>query len=108
MADLVDLALATRPSNMDAVEGLIKELSALQKDLHDGKHLMTGIIATKARTLVQSLQTPCEMMMQHTWADPGLNAALITGVDIGLWKLMVKDGADKPQMVDSLAKTHVR
>jgi len=35
--------------------------------------------------------------------QPGLNAALITGVDIGLWKLMVKNGVDTPQKVEDLA-----
>jgi hypothetical protein len=34
-----------------------------------------------------------------------LNAVLITGVDIGLWKLMVKNGTDKAQRVDSLSKS---
>jgi hypothetical protein len=36
--------------------------------------------------------------------QPSLNAALITGVDVGLWKLMVKNGADVPQKVEDLAK----
>jgi hypothetical protein len=34
-----------------------------------------------------------------------LNAVLITGVDIGLWKLMVNNGADKAQRVDNLSKS---
>jgi hypothetical protein len=34
-----------------------------------------------------------------------LNAVLITGVDIGLWKLMVKNGADKSHEVDNLSKS---
>jgi hypothetical protein len=37
-------------------------------------------------------------------SQPGLNAALITGVDVGLFKLMVKNGVDTPQKVEDLAK----
>jgi hypothetical protein len=34
-----------------------------------------------------------------------LNAVLITGVDIGLWKLMVKNGTDKAQKAEDLARS---
>ncbi|KAM0271257.1 hypothetical protein ACHAPA_002863 [Fusarium lateritium] len=105
MADLVDLSLATRPSDIDAVAGLIQQLSELQKGLENGGENTRHDMLIKARSLVHSLQTPREITIQHTWADPGLNAVLITGVDIGLWKLMVKNGADKPQRVDNLSKS---
>lgn len=36
--------------------------------------------------------------------QPSLNAVLITGVDIGLWRLMAENGADTPQKVEDLAK----
>ncbi|KAM0226481.1 hypothetical protein ACHAQD_000403 [Fusarium lateritium] len=105
MADLVDLSLATRPGDIDSVAGLIQELSELQKEIENGGENTRHDMLVKARSLVHSLQTPREIMIQHTWADPGLNAVLITGVDIGLWKLMVKNGADKPQRVDDLSKS---
>ena len=35
---------------------------------------------------------------------PGFSAAVITGCDTGLWKLMVKNGAEKPQKVAELAE----
>ncbi|KAF5590024.1 O-methyltransferase [Fusarium pseudoanthophilum] len=105
MAGSVDLSFATRPGNVDAVGDLIQELSILQRDLNHGDENIRQTMLVKARTLVHSLQTPREIMVQHTWADPGLNAVLITGVDIGLWKLMVKNGADKAQKVEDLARS---
>ncbi|KAM0471099.1 hypothetical protein ACHAP7_009216 [Fusarium lateritium] len=105
MADLVDLSLATRPGDIDTVAGLIKQLSELQTGLENGGENARHDMLVKARNLVHSLQTPREIMIQHTWADPGLNAVLITGVDVGLWKLMVKNGVDKPQRVNSLSKS---
>ncbi|KPM45247.1 hypothetical protein AK830_g1290 [Neonectria ditissima] len=103
MAQTVDLASATRPSDIEAVPQLIEEINALQKNLDVGGEETRHEMLIKARSLVQSLQTPREIMLQHTWADPGLNAALITGVDTGLWKRMVDNGVDKPQKVDDLA-----
>ncbi|KAF5548953.1 O-methyltransferase [Fusarium mexicanum] len=105
MTEPVDLSFATRPGNIDAVEDLIQELSGLQKDLNHGDENIRQTMLVKARTLVHSLQTPREIMVQHTWADPGLNAVLITGVDIGLWKLMVRNGADKAQKAEDLARS---
>ncbi|KAI1039420.1 hypothetical protein LB505_002641 [Fusarium chuoi] len=105
MAEPVDLSFATRPGNIDAAGDLIQELSILQRDLNHGDENIRQAMLVKARTLVHSLQTPREIMVQHTWADPGLNAVLITGVDIGLWKLMVKNGADKAQKVEDLARS---
>jgi hypothetical protein len=69
MVDLVDLSLATRPSDIDAVTGLIQELSELQKGLKYGGENTRHDMLAKARTLVHSLQTPREIMIQHTWAD---------------------------------------
>ncbi|KAK7429787.1 hypothetical protein QQZ08_003632 [Neonectria magnoliae] len=103
MAQTVDLASATRPSNPDAVSQLIENINVLHKNLEAGGEETRHELLIKARSLVQSLQTPREIMLQHTWADPGLNAALITGVDTGLWKRMVNNGVDKPQKVDDLA-----
>ncbi|RKK83174.1 hypothetical protein BFJ69_g2716 [Fusarium oxysporum] len=105
MAESVDLSFATRPGNIDAVGDLVQELSTLQRDLNHGDENIRQTMLVKARALVHSLQTPREIMIQHTWADPGLNAVLITGVDIGLWKLMVKNGADKAQKAKDLARS---
>ncbi|KXH50008.1 hypothetical protein CSIM01_07266 [Colletotrichum simmondsii] len=105
MAGDLDLSLATRPSNFTAVGSLIQDINDLQKKLVEGDEETRHELVIKTRSLLQSLQTPREQMVQHTWADPGLNAALITGVDIGLWKLMAKNGVDQPQKVGVLAET---
>ncbi|KAH8911250.1 S-adenosyl-L-methionine-dependent methyltransferase [Coniochaeta sp. PMI_546] len=104
MSQTVDLTLATRASDPDAVPGLIEEINALQSSSKEGDEETRHKLVIKTRSLLQSLLTPREQMLQHTWADPGLNAALITGVDVGLWKLMVKNGVDTPQKVEDLAK----
>ncbi|KAF4462492.1 S-adenosyl-L-methionine-dependent methyltransferase [Fusarium albosuccineum] len=104
MAETVDLSLATRTNNLQAVPDLVKDIDTLSKNLDTGGENARHELFLKARSLVQSLQTPCELMLQHTWADPGLNAALISCVDIGLWKLMVKNGIDTSQKVDDLAR----
>jgi hypothetical protein len=71
MVDSVDLSLATRPGDIDAVTGLIQELSELQKGLENGDENTRHEMLVKARSLVHSLQTPREIMIQHTWADVG-------------------------------------
>ncbi|KAF5007202.1 hypothetical protein FDECE_6464 [Fusarium decemcellulare] len=105
MAETVDLSLATRANNLQAVPNLVEDIKVLSKNLEAGSENVRHELFLKARSLVQSLQTPRELMLQHTWADPGLNAALISCVDIGLWKLMVKNGIDTSQKVDDLART---
>ncbi|KAF6802778.1 hypothetical protein CSOJ01_11348 [Colletotrichum sojae] len=96
MTEPLDLSVATRASNPDAVSGLIQDINDLHAVFKDGGEKTRHELILKTRSLLHSLQTPRELM-------PGLNAALITGVDIGLWKLMVNNGADKPQRVDDLA-----
>lgn len=71
MADPVDLSLATQPGDINAVTGLIQELSQLQKSLESGGENTRHDMLVKARTLIHSLQTPREIMIQHTWADVG-------------------------------------
>uniref|UniRef100_A0A0D2XG77 O-methyltransferase C-terminal domain-containing protein n=1 Tax=Fusarium oxysporum (strain Fo5176) TaxID=660025 RepID=A0A0D2XG77_FUSOF len=75
MAESVDLSFATRPGNIDAVGDLIQELSTLQRDLNHRDENIRQTMLVKARTLVHSLQTPREIMVQHTWADNGADKA---------------------------------
>ncbi|KAK1713329.1 hypothetical protein CaCOL14_002245 [Colletotrichum acutatum] len=105
MAEDLDLSPGTRPSNFAAVGGLLQDINDLQTKLVEGDEETRPELVIKTRSLLQSLQTPREQMVQHTWADPGLNAALITGVDTGLWNLMATNGADRPQKVGDLAET---
>ncbi|QGI97181.1 hypothetical protein CEK26_010250 [Fusarium fujikuroi] len=68
MAEPVDLSFATRPGNIDAPGDLLQELSIIQRDLVHGDENIRQTMLVKARTLVHSLQTPREIMVQHTWA----------------------------------------
>jgi hypothetical protein len=69
MSQAVDLSLATRPSNADAVPGLIEDINRLQSSLKDGDEETRHKLAIKARGLLQSLLTPREQMSQHISAD---------------------------------------
>lgn len=69
MSSSVDLSLATRASNPDAVPKLVQELHALQGSMQDGDEEMRHQLVVKTRRLLQSLLTPREQMLQHTWAD---------------------------------------
>lgn len=69
MSQEVDLSLATRPSDLDAVPDLIQEINSLQSSLKHGDEETRHKLAIKARSLLQSLLTPREQMLQHTWAD---------------------------------------
>jgi hypothetical protein len=116
---LIEISIATSPNNLEAVPGLLTDLktgvSALSAGSREARHDML----IKARTLVQSLETPRETMLKHCWAQvsflslsgtTGINclaktgamSGLIFGVDTGLWKLMAENG-EKPQKVSDLA-----
>lgn len=69
MAQAVDLSVATRPSDPETVLRLVEDINALSKNLTDGGESTRHELFIKARSLVQSLQTPRELMLQHTWAD---------------------------------------
>ncbi|RTE85342.1 hypothetical protein BHE90_000116 [Fusarium euwallaceae] len=98
----VDVAVATSPNNLDAVPGLLKDITAGASALSTGGDEARHELLIKARTLVQSLETPRETMIKHTWAQTGAIAGLSFGVETGLWKLMAKNG-DRPQKVSELA-----
>lgn len=69
MSQTVDLTLATRASDPDAVPGLIEEINALQRSSKEGDEETRHKLVIKTRSLLQSLLTPREQMLQHTWAD---------------------------------------
>lgn len=69
MSKTVDLSLATRPSDADAVPGLLQDLNALQGIWTESDEETRHRMVVKARSLLQSLLTPREQMVQHTWAD---------------------------------------
>ncbi|SPJ88008.1 related to O-methyltransferase [Fusarium torulosum] len=99
---LVEISIVTSPNNLEAVPGLLTDLKAGVSALSAGGREARQDLLIKARTLVQSLETPQETMLKHCWAQTGAMSGLIFGVDTGLWKLMVENG-EKPQKVSNLA-----
>lgn len=79
----VDLSLATRPSDADAVSGLIKDLDGLNQNWKEENEETRLKMVVKARSLLQSLLTPREQMVQHTWADVSDRVSPI------LWAIML-------------------
>lgn len=73
MAGDLDLSLATRPNNFMAVGGLIQDINDLQKNLVEGDEETRHELVIKTRSLLQSLQTPREQMVQHIWADVSID-----------------------------------
>lgn len=69
MTEPLDLSVATRASNLDAVSGLIQDINKLHAVFKDGGEETRHELILKARSLLHSLQTPRELMVQHTWAD---------------------------------------
>ncbi len=69
MAQTVDLAAAIRPSNINDVPRLLDEVNKLYGRLEDGGDAAPHELVNKVRALGQALQTPRELMVQHTWAD---------------------------------------
>lgn len=69
MVQTADLAAATRPSNIDDVPRLLEEVNKLYGGLKSGGEAARHELVNKVRTLNQALQTPRELMVQHTWAD---------------------------------------
>ncbi|EXF74538.1 hypothetical protein CFIO01_11789 [Colletotrichum fioriniae PJ7] len=100
---VVDAAIATRPNDLGAVPGLLKDLNeniaSLSADDNHARHELL----LKARSIVQALEAPRETMIKHCWAQTGAIAGINFGVDTGLWRLMAKNG-DRPQTVKELAE----
>ncbi|KAK7425773.1 hypothetical protein QQZ08_007749 [Neonectria magnoliae] len=101
---LPDVSIATNPNNIDAVPSLLGQIIVGVGALATGGDEARHDLLIKARTLVQSLETPRETMVKHTWAQTGAMAGLLFGVDTGLWELMAKNG-DRPQKVSELAES---
>jgi hypothetical protein len=65
----IDINIAIRPNDIDAVPGLIKELQAGLDGLASGGDAARHEMLIKARTLTQALETPRETMVKHCWAQ---------------------------------------
>lgn len=75
---VVDAAIATRPNDLGAVPGLLKDLNeniaSLSADDNHARHELL----LKARSIVQALEAPRETMIKHCWAQVGV--PLVTSV----------------------------
>lgn len=69
MSQITDLTAAARSSNIDGVSRLLEEVNRLHSNLERGGEVARHELVNKVRTLGQVLQTPRELMVQHTWAD---------------------------------------
>jgi hypothetical protein len=65
----VDVSIAISPNNIDAVPSLLKDITAGVAALETGGDEARHDLLIKARTLVQSLETPRETMVKHCWAQ---------------------------------------
>lgn len=65
----VDVAIAIQPNNAEAVPDLLKQITAGVSALETGGDEARHDLLIKARTLVQSLETPRETMVKHCWAQ---------------------------------------
>ncbi|PHH81830.1 hypothetical protein CDD82_7764 [Ophiocordyceps australis] len=98
----VDITIATRPNDLEALPGLLRDINASVDLVVLGKTVDRDDLLSKCRALVQALETPRETMINHIWAQIGVISAITFGVDCGLWRLMARDG-DKTYRVADLA-----
>lgn len=67
----VDVSLTTKPTDISAVPGLLREIVTGAEDLSKGDDQLRHDVLKKARALVLALQTPRETMVEHCWAQVG-------------------------------------
>lgn len=71
----VEISTATSPANLDAAQGLLKELTqGLQALFTTGSDptandVLRQDMSTKARDLMLALETPRETSIKHIWAE---------------------------------------
>ncbi|KAE8151969.1 O-methyltransferase [Aspergillus avenaceus] len=100
----VDLSLAARPNNIEAVPNLLREITKDVDNLATGTEEDRKSVAVKCRDLALALETLRETMTNHCWGQMGIIAAIGFGVDSGLWALMARNG-DNPQKVTDLSSS---
>ncbi|GKZ26494.1 hypothetical protein AbraIFM66951_002574 [Aspergillus brasiliensis] len=100
----VDLSVASRPSNLEDVPRLLREITKDVEDLSSQSDDIRKHAIFKCRALFQALSTPREIMADHCWGQIGAMMAVGFGVDTGLWVLMAQNG-DKPQKVSELSSS---
>ncbi|KAH8900524.1 S-adenosyl-L-methionine-dependent methyltransferase [Thozetella sp. PMI_491] len=100
---LPDIALGIAPNDIGAAAGLAEEIQAGIEALATGGNAARQNLLTKARLLLQAVETPRETMARHCWEQPSSSGCILLGIEMGLWKLMASNGR-RPQKVNDLAK----
>lgn len=88
--DEEDVSIALKAANIDAVPSLIKDINSLSGGLDNDDSEARLKLMAKAKSLWQSLETPRETMLRHTWAEPSLHCALTAGTVKGVWAHVAK------------------
>lgn len=69
----LDVAVAAKPTNFDAVSSLVKELAAGVESLAAGglgiNEVLRQDLSVKARDIMLALETPRETSMKHLWGE---------------------------------------
>lgn len=68
-----DVSIALNAANIDAVPSLIKDINSLSEGLDSDDSEARLKLMAKAKSLWQSLETPRETMLRHTWAEVSSN-----------------------------------
>ncbi|KAI9367783.1 O-methyltransferase [Aspergillus egyptiacus] len=101
---VVDISIASRPTNADEALTLLKDITEDVKHLSSDTGEIRKNAISKCRSLLQALSTPREIMVDHCWGQIGAMMAVAFGVDSGLWALMAQSG-NQPQKVSELASS---
>lgn len=64
-----DVSIALKAANIDTVPSLIKDINSLSEGLDSDDSEARLKLMAKAKSLWQSLETPRETMLRHTWAE---------------------------------------
>jgi hypothetical protein len=65
----VDLLIATRPNDVEAVPRLLEDITGDIPALTNGNDEDRKRMLVKCRALVQALETPRETMVDHCWGQ---------------------------------------
>ncbi|KAH8671506.1 O-methyltransferase-domain-containing protein [Xylariales sp. PMI_506] len=102
--ELVDISIAVRPNDIDAVPSILDRMADGVKKLNAESDTAREELLSDARLMVKALETPRETMVKHCWAQLTALAALVFGLESGLWILMTRNGV-RPQKVNELAES---
>ncbi|KAI1103266.1 S-adenosyl-L-methionine-dependent methyltransferase [Jackrogersella minutella] len=99
-----DPKIALKPCDFGSVYSHAQKINKLASTISPTDTVTRLELAETARKLVRALETPRETMIKHCWAQPAAMAALTTGIDLGLFEVLARDGGKSKKSTD-LAKT---